>query len=208
MAFTTEVPRVAGGARRRYEAVSRASGQTAVAFELEAWRLVRLRDGKPGRIRPGKPDRLGQRHMAGRAGAVWGRQVRGANAVAIETVLRHREANLHSIGSRLGVTGPAVEQGISVDRAAHRLDVIAVGEPQVGRWGSGGGPPADGFLDDPVVAVGTRGWLGPECFGLVLYTGMTAGALGKEVTVLPVIEAILRLGVATLEQDQHGQERR
>jgi hypothetical protein len=132
----------------------------------------------------------------------------GPNAVAIETVLRHREANLHSIGSRLGVTGPAVEQGISVDRAAHRLDVIAVGEPQVGWWRSGGRPPADGFLDDPVVAVGTRGWLGPGCFGLVLYTGMTAGALGEEVTVLPVIEAILRLGVATLEQDQHGKERR
>jgi hypothetical protein len=34
----------------------------------------------------------------------------GANAVAIETVLRYREANLHSIGSRLSVTGPAVEQ--------------------------------------------------------------------------------------------------
>jgi hypothetical protein len=122
--------------------------------------------------------------------------------VAIETVLCHRETNLHSIGSRLGVTGPAVEQGIRASRAAHRLDMIAVGETQVGRWRSGGRPPADGLLDDPVVAVGTRGRRGPGCFGLVLYTGMTAGALGKEVTVLPVIEAILRLGVATLEQDQ------
>ncbi len=37
---------------------------------------------------------------------------------------------------------------------------------------------------------------------------MTAGALGEEVTVLPVIEAILRLGVAALEQDQRGQESR
>jgi len=132
----------------------------------------------------------------------------GPNAVAIETVLRHRQANLHSIGSRLGVTGPAVEQGIRVDRAAHRLDVIAVGEPQIGPWKSGGRPPADGLLDNSVMAVRTPGRLGPECFGLVLYPGMTAGALGKEVTVLPVIEAILRLGVATLEQDQHGQERR
>jgi hypothetical protein len=72
VAFTTEVPRVAGGARRRYGAGSRASGQTAVAFELEAWRLVRLRDGKPGHIRPGKPDRLGQRFVAGRTGAIGG----------------------------------------------------------------------------------------------------------------------------------------
>jgi hypothetical protein len=30
--------------------------------------------------------------------------------MAIETVLCDREANLHSIGGRLGVTGPAVEQ--------------------------------------------------------------------------------------------------
>jgi hypothetical protein len=30
---------------------------------------------------------------------------------------------------------------------------------------------------------------------------MTAGAFGEEITVLPVIEAILGLGVATLEQD-------
>ena len=57
----------------------------------------------------------------------------GANAVAIETVLRHREANLHSIGSRFGVTRPAVEQGISVTCAAHRLGVIVVDKPQVGR---------------------------------------------------------------------------
>jgi hypothetical protein len=80
-----------------------------VTFEREPSRLVGIRDGKLGHIRPGKPDRLGQRHVAGGAGAVGGRQVWRSNAVAIETVLRHREANLHSIGSRLGVTGPAVE---------------------------------------------------------------------------------------------------
>jgi hypothetical protein len=128
--------------------------------------------------------------------------------VAIETILRYRQANLHSIGSRLGVTRPAVEQGISVACAAHRLSVITMEKPQVGPRKSGGSPPVDGLLDDPVVAVGTRGRLGPESFCLVLYTRMTAGALGEEITVLPVIEAILRLGVATLEQDQHGQERR
>jgi hypothetical protein len=121
--------------------------------------------------------------------------------VAIETVLRHREADLHSIGGRLGVTRPAVEQGIRASRAAQRLGVIAVSEPQVGRWRTRGRPPADGLLDDPVVAVRTCGRLGPERVGRVLYADMAAGALGEEVTVLPVIEAILRLGIAALEQD-------
>ena len=72
VAFTTEVPRVAGGARRGHRTVSCASGQTAVALELEASRLVRLRDGKLGHIRPGKLDRLGERHVAGGAGGVRG----------------------------------------------------------------------------------------------------------------------------------------
>ena len=191
VAFTAEIPGMAGSARGRHGAGSSSTGQAAVAFERETLRLVRLRNGELGHIRPGKPDCLGERHMAGRAGAVRGRQVGGPNAVAIETVLRHGQANLHSIGSRLGVTRPAVEQGIRASRATHRLDVIAVGEPQVGGWRSGWRPPADGFLDDPVVAVGTGGRLGPQCFCLVLYTGMTAGAFGKEIPVLPVIEAIL-----------------
>ena len=132
----------------------------------------------------------------------------GPNAVAIEAVLRYSQPNLHSISCRLGVTRPAVEQGIRVRPAPHRLGVIAVGEPQIGRWKSGGRLPADGLLDDPVMAVGTRGRLGPECFRLILYTGMTAGAFREEITVLPVIEAIWRLGVASLEQDQDGEERR
>ena len=72
VAFATEVPRVAGGARRGHRTVSRASGQTAVALELEASHLVRLRDRKPGHIRSGEPDRLSERHVAGGAGGVRG----------------------------------------------------------------------------------------------------------------------------------------
>ena len=51
--------------------------------------------------------------------------MRGPNAVAIEAVLRYRQANLHSVGDRLGVTRPTVEQGIGASRPAHRLGVIA-----------------------------------------------------------------------------------
>ena len=127
----------------------------------------------------------------------------GPDTVAVEAVLRHREAHLHAIGARLGVTRPAVEQGIRATRAAHRLGVDrAWVKPQVGRRGIGGRPPAHGLFDAPrrgsrhMRPAGARA--APPGSS---YASMAAGAVGEEIAVLPVIEAIRRLGVASLDQE-------
>ena len=131
----------------------------------------------------------------------------GADTVTIETVLGYREADLHSIGGSRGVTRPAVEQGICATDSAHRLGVDPVGKTQVGWRRIGGRAPAHGLFDDPVVTVGTCGRVGPERVRLILCSSVAACAFGKEIAVLPVIEAIRHLGGASLHQEK-GQESR
>jgi hypothetical protein len=84
--------------------------------------------------------------------------------------------------------------------------MIAVGEPEVGRWKTGWRLPAYGFLDDSVVALRTCSRLGPESLGLLQYPGMAAGAPGKQLTMLPVIETLLGLSVASLSQERDAQK--
>ena len=72
-----------------------------MALELEIASLVRLRNRKFADIRSGQPDRPGEGHVTGGAGAVRGVNVGRPNPMAIEAVPRHRKPDLHAIGAWL-----------------------------------------------------------------------------------------------------------
>ena len=61
-------------------------------------------------------------------------------------------------------------------------------------------------LDGSVMTLSAIHRRGPDGSGFVCHAGMAAGALGKERTVLPMVEPILGLGKPSLEHEWNNQE--
>ena len=128
--------------------------------------------------------------------------------MAIKTVLRDRQSNLHSAGAGLRVTRTTIQQGIRASLPDHRVRMTTMGESQVGCRRSSRRCPADRLLDNAVVAVGTSDHGRPEGSSTILHARVTTGAGGKEPPVLFVIEAIPPLSVARLNQQDDEHQRR
>ena len=97
------------------------SRQAPMALELETWQPLRLRSREPGHVRTGRggPPGRGERDRSRSC-------CRAPRGAALEyhgsqAVLGNRKLNLHSVGARRHMTGPAVEQGICAIDSAHRL---------------------------------------------------------------------------------------
>jgi hypothetical protein len=202
-----EVSRMASGTRSGHRCGSAAACQPAVILQHEAGRPVRLRSRKLSHVGSGEPNRLRERNVTGPAAAVCSLQMRRSNAMAIETVLGNGEPNLHPVRTWLHMARPAVDERIRMN-TPHGRRVCAMSKAQIGgRW-LGRRLPRHCLFDDPVVAGAACGERRPESLRLVSDCGMAAGAAGKKLAVLPVIETIPHLRLAAMNQTCDGQDQR
>jgi hypothetical protein len=125
--------------------------------------------------------------------------MRRSDAMAVETVLGNRKPNLHAVRAWLHMTRPAVEERIRMYTLDSRR-VCAMSKAQIGGGWIGRRLPRDCLFDDPVVAGAAYRGGGPERLGPVFDGDMAADAAGKKLAVLPVIETIRYLRLASMHQ--------
>ena len=141
---------------------------------------------------PGEPNRLHQRHVAGDARGVGCLEVRGADAVAVEAAPHHGDANLHGIGAGLSMAGAAPESLNPAAPASTSSAWLEWVNFRLLARGPAGGAQSTVLLDRAVVTVGAVRRRGPERGAGLGGSGVAADAGGKELAMLPVVEALLR----------------
>ena len=191
MAFGAKVPGVTGGAGRGDLVISLAgASQLSVQIKGKPRSFVRLRYRELGDILPGEPGRPGERHVTRRAAGVGCRQVGSLDMVTIEAALSYGQANPHAL-TAYRVARLASQCRIVSRCAAHGLGMVTMGKAKIGSRRARRWPPLHSLFDFSVVTIGAVGCSRPELAAWNGDAGMAAGAAGKELTVLPVIEPLL-----------------
>jgi hypothetical protein len=194
MAFAAEVPRVTGGAGCGYLiAPAFHAGELAVQLKGKTRALVRRRLRKLGHILPGQERGAWQWQVTGSTAGVGCRQVSGSNLVTVETALYHRQAHAHPLAP-LGVARLASQHGVHTGRTAHGFRVLVMSEAEIAAGRARWWPPFNLLFNASIVAIGTTGDSRPQRSVVFREPGVAAGTARKELAVLPMIEAVLRLG--------------
>jgi hypothetical protein len=125
--------------------------------------------------------------------------MRGSYLMAVEAALHDREANLHPLATEC-VAWFASEGRVLFGCPNDGLRVHSMGESKVRSRRAGRWRPVYSLLHAAVMTLGTVLRLRPQGGTSQGHTGVAAGAAGKERTVLPMIERILRLSETIVKQ--------
>jgi hypothetical protein len=194
VALGTEIPGMAGGARRGDR--GRHTRQLSMMLGREPRLSVGGRSRKIAYRSFGELDRPDQWQVAGRAGGVGRLKVRRVNPVAGEAVGDHSAPHLHRVGTGGNVAGATWEHGVGRRRLDYCFSVLRVGEPQIAPPGLVRCLPLHGALDDAVVALLARGRGRPQGQVRIRSTSMAPDAAGEDGPVLPVVKLVLHYSAA------------